>query len=55
MAKLGGKLILDALRLIEKNKANFVEQSLHGVTYAKNTNMSQKLIGMIMLIKLLQK
>ncbi len=35
MAKLGGKLILDALRLIEKNKANFVEQSLNGVTYAK--------------------
>ena len=35
MSKLGAKLILDALQLIENNKAEFIDQNDSKVTYAK--------------------
>jgi methionyl-tRNA formyltransferase len=35
MSKLGAKLILDTIKLIEDNKVNFIEQKETDVTYAK--------------------
>ena len=35
MSKIGAKLILDAIKLIENNKANFIEQNESEITYAK--------------------
>ena len=44
MSKLGAKLILNALELIEKNKANFTEQKNSEATYAKKiTKMESKI------------
>ena len=35
MSEIGAKLILNSIKLIEDNKAVFVEQKESGVTYAK--------------------
>ena len=35
MSKLGAKLILDTIKLIENNKANFIEQNENEATFAK--------------------
>ena len=41
MSKLGAKLILDALQLIENNKAEFIDQNDSKVTYAKKILKSE--------------
>ena len=44
MSKLGAKLILDVIKLIEDNKADFIEQNELEVTYAKKINKSESKI-----------
>ena len=41
MSKLGAKLILDALKLIKDNKANFIEQNNSEATYAKKIEKNE--------------
>ena len=41
MSKLGGKLILDAIKLIEDKKAIFIEQNESEVSYAKKIEKSE--------------
>ena len=41
MSKLGGKLILDALELLEKKKAVFIEQNESEASYAKKIKKSE--------------
>ena len=56
MSKMGSKLILESINLIQNNKANFIDQKEANATYAKRLRkMKQKLIGMKMQKKLLQK
>ena len=45
MSKLGGGLILKALELIEKNKANFIEQNKAVATYAKKIQKTETKIN----------
>ena len=45
MSKLGAKLILDTLKLIEDNKANFTEQNESKATYAKKIEKSETKIS----------
>ncbi len=45
MSKLGGGLILKALELIEKNKANFIEQNESVATYAKKIQKTETKIN----------
>ena len=49
LSKMGAKLILESIKLIKDNKANFVDQIESEATYAKKfKKMRQKLIGMKM-------
>ncbi len=41
MSKLGAKLILDTIKLIENNKVNFIEQNEAEVTYAKKIQKTE--------------
>jgi len=45
MSDLGSKLIIDALKLIETNKSNFVEQNEVEATYAKKIQKSETKIN----------
>lgn len=45
LSKLGAKLILDALKLIENNKFHFVEQNESEATYAKKIEKSEAKIN----------
>ena len=45
LSKLGAKLILDAIKLIESNKADFVEQNEAEATYAKKILKSESKIN----------
>ncbi|MDC3157180.1 methionyl-tRNA formyltransferase [Candidatus Pelagibacter bacterium] len=45
MSELGAKLILDTLKLIEDNKANFIEQNESKATYAKKIEKSETKIS----------
>ena len=46
LSKLGAKLILEAINLIEKKKDNFIDQDEAEVTYAKKIDKKRvKLIG----------
>ena len=45
MSKLGAKLILDTIKLIEKNKVNFIDQNEAEVTYAKKIKKTETKIN----------
>ena len=45
MSKLGGRLMLEALELIEKNKANFIDQNESKATYAKKIQKTETKIN----------
>ena len=45
MSKLGAKLILDTIKLIENNKVNFIEQNEAEVTYAKKIQKTETKIN----------
>lgn len=45
MSKLGAKLILEAIKLIEDNNADFIEQNELEVTYAKKIDKSESKIN----------
>ena len=45
MSKIGAKLILDALELIEKNTAKFIPQNRSGITYAKKIEKNEAKIN----------
>ena len=45
MSEIGAKLILDAIKLIENNKANFIEQKDSEATYAKKIQKSESRIN----------
>ncbi len=45
MSKLGAKLILDTIKLIENNKVNFIEQNETEVTYAKKIQKTETKIN----------
>ena len=45
MSKLGSRLILEALELIEKNKANFIDQNESIATYAKKIQKAETKIN----------
>ena len=44
MSTMGAKLILDAIKLIENNKANFIEQRASEATYAKKVEKKESKI-----------
>ena len=45
MSTMGAKLILDAIKLIENNKANFIEQRASEATYAKKVEKKESKIN----------
>ena len=45
MSTMGSKLILDAIELIENNKANFIEQRKSEATYAKKIEKTESKIN----------
>ncbi len=45
MSKIGAKLILDTIKIIEDNQANFVEQNEKEVTYAKKIEKTETKIN----------
>ena len=45
MSRLGSKLIIEALQLIEENKANFKEQNIKEVSYAQKIQKTETKIN----------